>query len=71
MGEIEEIVNLVAANTIPHGDVEYDADAVAKHAVLLCEPGQAVTARGRVDMSRNPDENESRPVTASNGHSSL
>ena len=30
MGEIEEIVNLVAANTIAHGDVEYDADAVAK-----------------------------------------
>ena len=30
MGEIEEIVDLVAANTIAHGDVEYDADAVAK-----------------------------------------
>ena len=37
MGEIEEIVNLVAANTIAHGDVEYDADAVAELYEALVE----------------------------------
>ena len=37
MGELEEIVHLVAANAIAHGDVEYDADAVAELYEALVE----------------------------------
>ena len=37
MGELEEIVHLVAANTIAHDDVEYDADAVAELYEALVE----------------------------------
>ena len=37
MGELEEIVHLVAANAIAHGDVESDADAVAELYEALVE----------------------------------
>ena len=37
MGELEKMVNLEVANTIAHGDVEYDADAVAELYEALAE----------------------------------